>query len=58
MALFGHSIEKLLRNRLTLILPMRIGELHAAPDYDWEDRFLCLELNEEDLPWDVKQRNW
>jgi len=52
---FEYALEMILRNNLTLC-PSR----EQPGDYgSWcVDYFLCLELEDEDLPWDLNQRDW
>lgn len=62
---FGHHFAWLLRNHLTLYPAVRVewGPFRtiAKPgDRDtWcEDYFLCLEIKDDELPWDSNEKDW
>ncbi len=45
--------SKLLTNNLVLH-----GRDYLAGEGDYQDWFLCAEISDEDLPWDITQTEW
>jgi hypothetical protein len=51
---FSNALKEVLENNLVLIRQGK--ELIESSDYDYY--FLCAEIDDEDLPWDVNEIDW
>lgn len=48
------NLDYLMSKKLVFNHRMNVGE----EDNGTEDHFLCAEIDDEDLPWDVKEIDW
>ncbi|TGO08202.1 hypothetical protein BTUL_0221g00190 [Botrytis tulipae] len=58
--IFARAVSDILKNELIFNKPLRAGDIvfPGKTPNDVQSYFLCVEIKDEDLPWDLNQTDW